>query len=108
MERLLARQPTGGGVDDHAIFNVDFAARLLVADFEDAGITSEALNLDDIRQSHLLQCAGKTFALRPRQQIVEDIENKLDAVWRDRFFQKQFRAVRRGRRRDGFQWRCRS
>lgn len=92
MQSLLTRTISGGRMNNVAAFDIDLALYLIGMDFQDAGITAEAFDLDNVHESDVLQSAGESFALLPTDGIVQYVEHKAEAVARNRLFEKKLRS----------------
>ena len=92
-ESLLPDQRSHRRVGDDAGLDVNLPAQLPVANFQDGRAASDAFHLDDILHADLPQRATETVTIRPRHQVVQQVENHLDAVGGNRFLDKQFGAV---------------
>src|SRR5437016_1787104 len=79
-------------MDDDSGLDVDFALGLGGVNLQHARIAAEALNLNDVREADALQCARKSLALFPRDQIFQDIEDKAHSVTRDRLLKIKLSA----------------
>ena len=80
-------------MDDAAVFNVNPASQLVVANFEDGGVSAQAFHLDDILQADAAEHALKPFVRRPGNQFVQHDEDGFQAFRRPWFFDEQIGAV---------------
>jgi hypothetical protein len=94
LKSFFTGEHAGDRVNNRSGFNVDFSLWLGGLDLEDAGATAETFNLDDVGQADLLQSAGETLRMAPGEQIIQNVENEIESVAGDGFFQEQFRACR--------------
>src|SRR5262245_49973445 len=94
MQRRFTGQAATDRVNDSAGFNVNLTFGHGDQDSQNTGIAPQALDLNQVRQADLLQGPGETLPPLPREQVVQDIEHKLQTISGHGFFQEKFRACR--------------